>query len=539
LNVLYESGGLLESDDAVCGFDFSGDHDDSTSGCILDFYWSQNGVFGSNSNIMLNAFSKFKDDIKHVKRAEDFNVLSDIYGSLNISMIEIGIKKEHLENAPIHIKASFLQPVLSSGVFEWMHDDAYDFDITGTYEDDFESVKDEKYFVHQFSALSSQYNMHCFGLELEIDKIVPQTTTSGTAIIDDLKIKCSNIISDGTSKSVNDVYVRKCDANCRNYYSMDVSEYVWRLPKSASEWDAVCDALNKDAENKLLDKDDFDRLSSFQGGSILTGRTLNNVGVLSSNTSLLLDSYLMSTPVSAQTSGQIDSNKNFSLMDTFYITNDPSNRSIKEVISDNYLSEGNMKVTWKYVDYVYISYSCYGKNSRILLEKYFGDKIVKAVKSKLINNIESLNANSAFKDKFEFSGGLYVSKEEDLNEDQHTDVFKWNSSYQIEKNWSKVYTKTTTEMEIAIPQPIYEVTTSVVEDKYKNGNFDSSRTISSSTTLEGQSKIEHKTLVDITSKDRLDKVVNHYGAAIVNSKYSSVENWMKSIHPIMLKYKIN
>lgn len=135
--------------------------------------------------------------------------------------------------------------------------------------------------------------------------------------------------------------------------------------------------------------------------------------------------------------------------------------------------------------------------------------------------------------------GIMVSKEESINVDQHTDVFKWNTSHQIERNWSKVYTKTTTEIEKAIPQPIYEITVENVTDKYKNGRY-SGRTVNSSYTYtEGKSKIIKETLTSTEVNDRLDREQDHYGATIENAKYSNVDSWLNSIQPIMLKYKIN
>lgn len=472
-------------------------------------------------------YSTFKNDISRDVSNENV-YLTDIYGSKNVSTIEFGFKKEHIQNAPILIGIEFLVAKEESEgsdniVLNWKHADEYDFNIVDSYKDEFDLIKVQKNIIKQFTPLpgdKNEYPKHCFGIRLTIKQIVPQINEKNEAIIDYIKISVSDITNKcGNSIGINDVYVRKCDANCRNYYNMDVSEYVWRLPNSISEWNTVLSTLQNDVDGpcKFIDKDHW---------------TLINVSGVFKN------EVTSETYQNALISGQLSS-VDFSFMNAFYITNDVAGRSIKEVLSDSYLIDSNMKVTWKYVDYVYISYSCYGGNSRILLEKYFGDKILKAVKSKLINNIESMNANSAFKDRFEFSGGIMVGKEESINVDQHTDVFKWNTSHQIERNWSKVYTKTTTEIEKATPQPIYEITVSTVTDTYRNKKYSGSTVNSSYKYTEGASKITKQTLTSTEVNDRLDREKDHYGAAIENAKYSSVDSWLNSIQPIMLKYKIN
>jgi 4-hydroxy 2-oxovalerate aldolase/long-chain acyl-CoA synthetase len=70
-------------------------------------------------------------------------------------------------------------------------------------------------------------------------------------------------------------------------------------------------------------------------------------------------------------------------MNTYYFTSaNKSKNKITEVLSDNYLVNSNIKISWKYIDYVYISYSCYSPNSMDLLNAYFGKKIYNAVRSK-------------------------------------------------------------------------------------------------------------------------------------------------------------
>ena len=161
------------------------------------------------------------------------------------------------------------------------------------------------------------------------------------------------------------------------------------------------------------------------------------------------------------------------------------------------------------------------------------------MKAKLINNINNMNSNSAFKDRFEFSGGIRVCKEESMNEDQHTDLFKWNTSHQVEENWTEVYTQTTSQVEVHEPAVVYETTTTTYMDKRRNGKTVESKALNSVTSQSVEGEVRQKTLTETTVQNRLNSVKDHYGAAIENGKYSNVENWTKSMQPVMLKFKIS
>lgn len=514
-------------------FDYDGVLKKDAQVPIIEIDWHSNGE-------MPSSYSEFKNNVN--MNVESNNVfLSDKYGSLNVAYIDFSIKKEFIENAPILIEFEFLTAKYNENsefTLVWVYDEFYDFNIIDTYKDEFDLVKNEKSFRKVFSSKADGTNLakNCFGIRMKIKQIMPQINESNYAVINDIKVKVSNIINKyGNSSYVNDVYVRKIDANCRNHYNMDVAEYVWRLPVSKSEWKAVFDELsgnqNVDKQDDLLIDNDFFGIITGPSGTFYNSVLENSIG---------------NTAVSAQ----LDSGKDFSFMNTFYITNDVEGRSIKQLLSDSYMIESNMKVTWKYVDYVYISYSCYGKNSRTLLSRYFGDKIYSAVKAKLINNINNMNANSAFKDRFEFSGGIMVSKEEQLNENQHTDIFKWNTSQQLETNWTEVYTETTSNYKVVEPQPLYEVNETKyrvmtnTEKKWRGNKLISNvstsckKAISQNTYIKDViSKKETRTNID--KRARINSEKDHYGATIENAKYSNVEKWTNSIEPIMIKFKIN
>src|SRR5574344_520153 len=76
----------------------------------------------------------------------------------------------------------------------------------------------------------------------------------------------------------------------------------------------------------------------------------------------------------------------------FYITDALTSKSdVKSVFSDNYLSKGDLTISWKYIDYVYISYSAYTPNAMELCKYYFGSKIFTLMKTILTENVEAIN----------------------------------------------------------------------------------------------------------------------------------------------------
>jgi hypothetical protein len=294
---------------------------------------------------------------------------------------------------------------------------------------------------------------------------------------------------------------------------MDVAEYVWRLPSRASEWKTLQDTFERDnaGENKYVTEDEYKNLLE------------SSLPKLAQNE---YDNILVST--------YIESDDKFSFLNSYFITSNNGSDSIKEVLSDSYISDSNMKVTWKYVDYVYIYYSCYSQNARQLIEKKFGDKIYAAVKAKLNANIKNMNANSAFKDRFTFKGGIAVAKSELLDENQHTDVFNWNTQHYIKTDYTDVYT-TTEKWGTTTQNAVYEVTT--YTDQYRNKKFNG--TVGARTALQNVTTTENWHTKETTKGERIDNQEDHYGATISNGKYYDVDKWTKSFAPIMIKYQID
>ena len=88
-----------------------------------------------------------------------------------------------------------------------------------------------------------------YGIKFVIKQIVPQNNEYNRCIIDDIRIFASNKLNQyGIPMAVEDIYVRKNDANCRNFYNMKVNEYIWRLPNSPAEWKEVSNILKNDVD---------------------------------------------------------------------------------------------------------------------------------------------------------------------------------------------------------------------------------------------------------------------------------------------------
>ena len=157
-----------------------------------------------------------------------------------------------------------------------------------------------------------------------------------------------------------------------------------------------------------------------------------------------------------------------------------------------------------------------------------------------------MNLNSAFADRFEFTGGIAVNKHEDIDEKQYTDIFKWNSNQYVEETWREIFTETTDLVEVHDEIPVYventyTTTTAGYETYlgYRIGNWTSSTSITDSREFYGDANVHNKTVVNLDARNSLFKSENHYGAAIENAKYSNVENWASTFEPIMIKLKIN
>jgi hypothetical protein len=230
-------------------------------------------------------------------------------------------------------------------------------------------------------------------------------------------------------------------------------------------------------------------------------------------------------------------------MSTYYFTNaKTSSNKITEVLSDNYLVNSNIKISWKYIDYVYISYSCYSPNSMDLLNAYFGKKIYNAVKAKLLSNIDNMNSNSAFKDRYRFTGGIAKSKNENINTKTTNAAFQWKNSISKEQwnTYRNCYTKYGATSESYATEVWRE---SNYTDTYVNGWRTNSR-LNSSTTYDGDTvKLADYGVgqcLASTNREHIGQTtVTESSTVLENAKYSSVSEWTKTFMPIAIKFKIN
>ena len=182
---------------------------------------------------------------------------------------------------------------------------------------------------------------------------------------------------------------------------------------------------------------------------------------------------------------------------------------------------------------------------------YFGDKIYAAVRAKLINNINNLNLNSAFKDKYKFGGGIAVQKEFALNTQTKSQVFNWKADLRYDQldtyqdnyqtDWTKtdIYTR---------EQQSRKVTTTTNIWKSGHGWGDHAYAGSVSTTVTQKRLLEPKVTKSTTTADvhyagtshvASKTTRNYLGSTLQNSKYTSVDNWTKTFSPRQIKYKIN
>lgn len=122
-------------------------------------------------------------------------------------------------------------------------------------------------------------------------------------------VYCSNVFDeDSFVKSIDDVFVRKADANCRNFYNFKAAEYVWKLPDSNAAWKS----LNKYFVESLSKGDD----SLFKDEQIDT-ESYSLISGLISNLADPDGGSLSGRTYSDQLS---ESGTNFSLLNTYFYT---------------------------------------------------------------------------------------------------------------------------------------------------------------------------------------------------------------------------
>ena len=197
-----------------------------------------------------------------------------------------------------------------------------------------------------------------------------------------------------------------------------------------------------------------------------------------------------------------------------------------------------MTITWKYVDYVYIYYEAYSTHARSLLKKYFGNYIYNAVKNKLNANIDNLNANSAFADKFTFSGGIAIDKHENEMSLRNSTVFEWKSQNEVKNDWTEVHTKTQYDT-----YGTKTITTTGAEYRveYHNGNaYSRSYAGTWSTSTDYKDQLYNTEVIETVHTElRKQTAISTAKVVVQNPNYVSAESWLASFIPVMIKYKID
>ena len=474
------------------------------------------------------SYEEYVEKIKKINSQNVQTVLYDEFKSINLSAIKIVVKSDHYAAGPIQLGFKFYnvdKDAKGNCKLVWQSDECFDWSIEDTYSTLYDAMSsDSQTFVHSFVGTDTRTmnmirNVH--GIMIFIKKIGKQTDTYKPCIIDNIQIYASNLLNEyGQAYAIEDAYVKKADANCRNFYNMNVKEYAWHIPLS-SEWNKILAGYTGDITNDMIPTSIKDAI--LKEGA-LTGNLVTPV-----SSDLSFDGY----------------GKDFSLLNTMYVTSPVDDNEMTDIISDNYMSENeNMRITWKYVDYVYIYYNTFSTHARYLLEKNYGNAIFNAVKAKLDANIKALNTNSAFADKFVYSGGIAIDKRENIPITENSTVFEWTSSDQIKKDWTDVHTVMQHD---TYGTKVVTTTGSYVTTEYHNGKVHSTANRGSwsdvDTSLE---MIDSKKTESIETE--LRKKTTMYNAAMtgthqktvtINPKYLSASAWLSSYSPIMIHYRID
>ena len=469
----------------------------------------------------------------------------DEYFGVNLSSVRFKFDVNEISSAPIYIKIFILKYDSNKNKFKWINDESLDFDNRYSYENDYKYTMGESiYLTKVFINDSTNLTKNVYGIKFRIMQIIPQSETFASCKISKIKIYASNILNpNGFSRTVQDTYVNKSESLYENSYNFNCSEYVWRLPNSAGEWQAVLNDLkNRKADKELLGFED-------QGYDVISGR-IQNIINNESNNSINTITVDENNKLNISKGG-----KNLSVVASYYIAPDANaGKDVTEVLSDNYLVDSDISISWKYIDYVYISYSCNSFNARELLDIYFGNKIFEAVKAKLNANIANLNATN---DKYHFSGGIAVTKSNERREITNTKAFEWRQNINVTtiNQYEDTYrtdTTTITSYNLDTWDRYYYDHYTDYASYHTDSNRGSWDTIkvtgshdelnriermgevkqTSSTTTSNTVKTSHK-LVKSSSSEQ------YVGQTLQSVKYSSVDNWVAEFGPTEIKYRIN
>jgi hypothetical protein len=443
------------------------------------------GVTWYNTAIGAESAYKLIKNIDLDERRNNRHAIFDQYNFINVTGVKLIINEDEVGSAPVKIEIRMLKVDPLTNSLKWIHNDAFDIDLTdpdeSNYYENLYSYQNsgDKVIEKQFvSREDDELLKHILGIKFKIVQIVPQQNTTNAARINKVQVFASNILNSvGLAKAVEDVYVRNIDAGYGNAYKINYAEYVWHLPNAIDQWEAVEDIIHETSSSTT----ENNTISTYVG----------KMKEAYNNKSKSINDYLN------------DDGSNFSHVVTYYITDKNTFTSdIKDCFSDNYLADSAIKVTWKYVDYVYVSYSCYSPNAKELLDLYFGDKIYAAVRAKLVENVNNLNVNSSLK-KERVKGGIAVIKENKVNTTYNSQMYEYTNKYNKD-------------------------TTTVWEDTYK--------------ATEGRSNVGGYSYSEVRTGSKIveqTSVTDFLGATMTNAKFTSVEKWMSEFTPRQIKYKIN
>lgn len=468
------------------------------------------------------------------------HALFDKFMSVNVTGARVTIRKEHLSTAPIWIKIYLLKFVEDIGDgtdgYMWINDESLDIDFRDDYSDEYANAFADKTVDKQFIQIPGHEDLtkNVFGIKFVIKQIVPQNNKFSSCTIDDIRVFASNKLNKyGQALSVDDKFIRKADACLGDFYGIDVKEYVWRLPSTKSEWQTLRNILTEDSTTN----NEF--ITASQMAAIN-----NNINLLSDGGTGTIEEQLSQ-----------DGDK-FSFLNTYYITDGPGEydaNDMSDIVSDGRIgSASEISIEWKYIDYVYVCYSSETDNAEQLLDKYFGNSIFNSLKSKLISNIASLNSNSAFKNRFTFSGGIAVQDSGTRIEQENNLSFDWKTSETVTKDWQEVFTVTTYDTEqvkMTQRRDLVHVENWRTRHNKKSKHCHHTPyehpghwtcTSSYSYTVDSWTSETIRGTEDVISSDVEQYDETHsYNSIIANPKYSSVENWFSYFTPEQIKFRID
>ena len=153
-----------------------------------------------------------------------------------------------------------------------------------------------------------------------------------------------------------------------------------------------------------------------------------------------------------------------------------------------------------------------------------------------------MNSNSAFKDKYKFTGGIAKSKNEDINTKTTNVAFQWKNSIN-EKQWNTYRNCYTTKGSTSEKYATEVWKDTTYRDCYVNGWRVSSTKIGETTYTGDTEKLKDngttQTLVSTNREQIGQTTITESSTVLENTKYSSTSEWVRTFLPIAIKFKIN